>query len=384
MPSGTAIVIGTGVAGASTGFALARRGVRVTFIESGFEAPATAAGAGIIQPWSSAVDGEYYSYYAAGADFYEELIARLAEIGVNDIGYRRSGALVVNREAELLDEVEERVKSRVGDARLAGEVSRVSNSRAKELFPPLGDGFEGLYISGGARVDGRVLRRGLLAAVESLGGRILKGTAAIDATPDGRWAVTVDGQRVEAENVVLATGAWTNRILEPLGKHVDIEPQRGQITHLRVGSADTRFWPSVHPMSGHYMLSFDDSRVVVGATREPGTGFDPRVTAAGQLEVLKNALAIAPGLADATLIETRVGLRPMPDGKLPIVGEMGDLKGLYLNAGFGAGGLTMGPIVGDRLAAIITGESPAPKEGMLSIVKTPGSTRDAAVVPQAT
>lgn len=369
MSSSTAIVIGTGVAGASTGFALARRGVDVALVESGFEAPATAAGAGIIQPWSSAVDGEYYNYYAAGADFYEQLIARLAEVGVEDIGYRQSGALVVNREAAMLDEVEERVMSRVGDAHLAGEVSRVSNSRAKELFPPLADGFEGIYISGGARVDGRVLRRGLLAAAEALGGRTLEGTAAIDATSDGRWAVTVDGLRVEADSVVLATGAWTNHILEPLGKHVAIEPQRGQITHLRVGTADTRFWPSVHPMAGHYMVSFDDSRVVVGATREPGTGFDPRVTAAGQLEVLENALAVAPGLADATLVETRVGLRPMADGKLPLVGEVRGLSGLYLNAGFGAGGLTMGPLVGDRLAAIITGESEAPKEGMLSAVE---------------
>jgi D-amino-acid dehydrogenase len=369
MSSSSAIVIGTGVAGASTGFALARRGVEVTFVESGFEAPATAAGAGIIQPWSSAVDGEYYDYYAKGADFYEELIARLAEVGVDDIGYRQSGALVVNRESGILDEVEERVRSRIGDARLAGEVSRVTGSRAKELFPPLADGYEGIHISGGARVDGRVLRRGLLAATGALGGDVLEGTATIEAARDGRCAVTVDGRRVEADSVVLATGAWTNRILEPLDKRVDIEPQRGQITHLRVGTADTRFWPSVHPMSGHYMLSFDDSRVVIGATRESGTGFDPRVTAAGQLEVLENALAIAPGLADATLIETRVGLRPMPEGKLPLVGAVDGFEGLYLNAGFGAGGLTMGPLVGDRLAAIITGESAAPEQGMLSTVR---------------
>ncbi|WP_144794835.1 FAD-binding oxidoreductase [Microbacterium paludicola] len=368
MSISTAIVIGTGVAGASTAFALARRGIEVTLVESGFEAPATAAGAGIIQPWSSAVDGEYYSHYAAGADFFEELIARLAEVGVDDIGYRRSGALVVNRESAKLDEVEERVQSRIGEARLAGEVSRISNDRAKEFFPPLADGFEAIHISGGARVDGRVLRRGLLAAVESLGGRMVEGMAAIDAAFDGGWAVTVDGRRLEADKVVLATGAWTNRLLEPLGKHVGIEPQRGQITHLRVGTADTRFWPSVHPMSGHYMLSFDDSRVVVGATRESGAGFDPRVTAAGQLEVLENALAIAPGLADATLIETRVGLRPMPEGQMPLVGALEGFAGLYLNAGFGAGGLTMGPLVGDRLAAIITGESEAPEKGMLSTI----------------
>ncbi|QMU97292.1 FAD-dependent oxidoreductase [Microbacterium esteraromaticum] len=367
--SPTAIVIGTGVAGASTGFALARRGVDVTMIESGFEAPATAAGAGIIQPWSSAVEGGYYRYYAAGADFYDELIPRLAEVGIDDIGYRQSGALVVNREASLLDEVEERVHSRIGAARLAGEVSRVSEARAKELFPPLGDGFEGIHISGGARVDGRVLRRGLLDAIERLGGRVVEGTATLEPTADGLWAAVVDGRQIVADSIVLAAGAWTNRLLEPLGKRVAIEPQRGQITHLHVGSVDTRFWPSVHPMSGHYMLAFDDSRVVVGATREPGTGFDPRVTAAGQREVLENALAVAPGLADATLIETRVGLRPMPEGTLPVVGAIDTMPGVYLNAGFGAGGLTMGPIVGDQLAAIMLGQADAPSEGILAPVR---------------
>ena len=38
--------------------------------------------------------------------------------------------------------------------------------------------------------------------------------------------------------------------------------------------------------SGHYLLAFDDSRVVAGATRETGAGFDVRVTPGGLHEVL--------------------------------------------------------------------------------------------------
>jgi len=124
----------------------------------------------------------------------------------------------------------------------------------------------------------------------------------------------------------------------------------------------------VHPVSSHYMVAFDDSRVAVGATRETGSGFDPRVTAEGQRQVLENALSVAPGLADATLIETRVGLRPLPDGELPTVGALGGVDGVYVNAGFGAAGLTMGPLVGDRLAAIVAGEA-APEAGFLSTVR---------------
>ena len=106
----------------------------------------------------------------------------------------------------------------------------------------------------------------------------------------------------------------------------------------------------------HYLLAFGGGRVVAGATREAESGFDYRVTAAGQREVLDNALAVAPGLADATLAETRVGFRPgTPDG-LPILGP--DPPGPVVSTGFGAGGLTNAPFAGKLVAAVALGEDP--------------------------
>jgi D-amino-acid dehydrogenase len=339
------VVIGDGVAGAATAFALARRGAAVTIVDAGLAGRATDAGAGIVQPWSTSASGDFYELYAAGADFFPELIARLAQAGVHDIGYRRSGALVINRDAAVIDEVEARVRLRVAASRTAGEVRRVDAAEARELFPPLADGLPGLHIAGGARVDGRALRTGLLDAAAALGATHLDATAALDADR----VVTVDGETVAADAVVVAAGAWTDQVLLPLGVRVPVEPQRGQLVHLRV-DADTREWPSVHPVAPHYLVSFDAGRIVVGATRETGSGFDARVTAAGTRQVLDDALSVAPGLADATVIETRVGLRPLPDGDLPTAGPVDDRPGLFVNTGFGAGGLTMGPLIGDLLA----------------------------------
>ena len=93
-----------------------------------------------------------------------------------------------------------------------------------------------------------------------------------------------------------------------------------------------------------------------GATREAGLGFDYRVTAAGQREVLDHALTVAPGLADATLAETRVGFRPgTPDG-LPLLGLL--RPGLAVATGFGAGGLTNGPFAGKLIAALVLDGDP--------------------------
>lgn len=62
------------------------------------------------------------------------------------------------------------------------------------------------------------------------------------------------------------------KVLEPLGLDISVEPQRGQIVHLQVPDQDTSEWPVIIPQSSHYLVSFDESRVVAGATRETGSG----------------------------------------------------------------------------------------------------------------
>jgi D-amino-acid dehydrogenase len=99
-------------------------------------------------------------------------------------------------------------------------------------------------------------------------------------------------------------------------------------------------------LTNYYVLGFPDSRIVLGATREPGSGFDFRVTAGGVAEVLQEGLRIAPGLKDATLAEVRVGFRPMSRDGLPLLGQPGSTTGLILATGLGRYGLTLGPFVG--------------------------------------
>ena len=349
------VVVGGGVAGAAAGYALARRGVSVTLVDAGHEGQATAAGAGIVEPWSTARDGPFYDLYSVSAERYPTLSEELAELGIGDIGYRRCGALVVNADAAVLDEVESRVRERALTAPLVGELTRVESAGARALFPPLAPDLTGLHIAGGARVDGRLLRDGLQEALRRLGGTVLAGHAAF---ANDSVVLSVDGARLDADAIVLAGGAWTNDVLAPLGLHVPVEPQRGQISHLRLDGVDTTRWPSLSPVSDHYMVAFDD-RVVVGATRETGSGFVPRITAAGQRHVLDNALRLAPGLRDATLIETRVGLRPLASDGLPVIGRFDGHHSLVLVTGFGPSGLTIAPYVGDQVANLVLGESPS-------------------------
>jgi D-amino-acid dehydrogenase len=352
------VVVGGGIAGACVAFGLVRRGEAVTVVDDARDGRATAAGAGIIQPWGSAATGAYYELYARGAGHYETFVGQLATVGITDIGYRRSGSLVVSADPGDIDVVAARLQARRADAPEMGDVERLDAAGLRRRFPPLRDGLHGLWVPGGARVDGRLLTAGVLAAAERLGAVVVRGAVALHPGGD-RVGVSVDGRPLSSERVVVAGGAWSAALLAPFGRTVDVEPQRGQITHLHLDGADTSGWPTVVPVGDHYLVPFDGGRIVAGATRETGSGFDVRVTAAGQRQVLDEALALAPGLATATVVETRVGLRPLATSGTPSVGAVPGLDDVFVATGYGAAGLTMAPALGDALAElIVTGAAP--------------------------
>ena len=352
-------VIGGGIAGVTTAYELARRGAAVTLVDDAAVGQATAASAGIIAPWVSSSDGDFYEAYSAGGNYYPEFLAGLQELGIPELGYRRSGALMVSREAAELDAVEDRIARRVAESgRVGGTLERVDSTQVNKLFPALSSELTGLYVSGGGRVDGRVLRNATLTAAVIHGTEHRRDSVlAIESLRGKGWKVTTTQGTTDVDGVVVAAGARTPELLLPLNVNCAVSPQRGQITHLHLRGVNTSPWPTVHPFTANYMTPFDDGRIAVGATRESDSGYDPRITAAGQLQVLQDALRLAPGLDGASLAETRVGIRPMGDNGLPITGEVPGKPGLWTMTGYGAGGLTLGPLLGDAAARSILGQS---------------------------
>jgi len=350
------VVIGAGVLGASTAYSLVREGASVVLVDRADEGRATAAGAGIVSPWGSRIeDPSVYALLAGGARYYPELVAALAEDGEHDVGYRRVGALIAPDDPAELDAAERRVRAREREAPEMGAVSRLSPAEAKKLFPPLRDDLAALHVAGGARVNGRLLAAGLCRAAARRGARIIEGTAELILRGGRAAGVSVAGEAIEADCVVVAAGAWAPALLAPAGIRLSVVPQRGQILHLRHSGFDTRLWPTLQPLSSYYLLAFDDSRVVIGATREHGVGFDYRLTAGGVAEVLAAGFATAPGLRDWTLHEMRIGFRPMATDERPMLGPVSGVESLLIGNGMGPSGLTMGPFSGSLLAAAALG-----------------------------
>jgi glycine/D-amino acid oxidase-like deaminating enzyme len=353
------LVVGAGILGSSAAYHLAREGCEVTLIDRADEGRATAAGAGIVCPWGSLIeDAASYALLAGGARYYHELVALLAEDGEHDFGYARVGGLYVPSETGELDQLERRARTRARAAPEAGSIERLSPQQARALFPPVRCDQPAVFITGGARVDGRRLAAALQRAAVKRHARFLTGSAELIPERRRLASVRVGGELLEADRVVVATGAWAPGLLEAVGVGLRLAPQRGQIVHLRQSGTDTARWPVLLPLSSYYLLAFEDSRVVIGATRETNSGFDYRLTAAGVAEVLNAGLAVAPGLAAWTLSEIRIGFRPLAEDSRPKLGPAPGIDNLFVANGLGPSGLTMGPYAGALLADAVLGKTP--------------------------
>ncbi len=367
------IVIGGGIVGASAAYRLARSGARVTLVDRADTGQATAAGAGIISPGTSYnPPAAFFPLAFRAVAYYDTLLAALAEDGETETetGFETVGLLhVATTEAEatalpvLLRLIEERCAS--GAPRI-GMVQMLSGDEARMLFPALGACLGAIYTSDAARVDGRLLRDAMRRGAARHGARIVAGSAEAIREAGGGVELTVNGETLTAGAAILAGGAWSGALAETLGEGVRLPvfPQRGQILHLRLPGRETARWPIVVGFHSHYLLTFPQDRVVAGATRESDSGFDPRMTAGGVREALDEALRVAPGLADATLQEVRIGLRPAsPDG-LPLLGRIPGSERLYVATGHGASGLQLGPYSGALVADLALGQSSAPDLGV--------------------
>jgi D-amino-acid dehydrogenase len=359
------VVVGGGLVGAASAFELASDGRSVLLVDREDVGRASDAGAGIISPETiTHRPRSFLELVDAAGRHLDELVGRLAEVGAPDPSFTRCGSMVV---ATLPGEDEWFAAERAEAMdRHPGVLEDLDPSAATELFPALGEVRAALFNRRAARVDGRALTGSLRAAARAAGATIRSGSATGLDLDGGRVrAVVIDGEPISCGAVVLTGGAWTPELAAGLGLATGVTPLRGQIVHLRLEGTDTASWPIVEPVLGFYAAPWPGGRIAVGGTMED-VGFDPRVTADGLHQLLREALRTAPGLAGATYLETRVGLRPMSADEHPTIGEVPGVLGVLVAAGHGTNGLLLGPLTGRIVAELVDGASPAVDVGACS------------------
>ena len=165
-------------------------------------------------------------------------------------------------------------------------------------------------------------------------------------------AVETDQGRLLADRYLIATGAWTDGLLEPLGLRPGVRPIRGQISLLNTGTAQR--WPLL--LHGkRYLVPRGDGRVLVGSTEEDA-GFEAHTTAAAIAGLLDFAATLVPELGQAAVERCWAGLRPgSPDGK-PFLGAVPGIDNLFIAAGHFRAGIQLSPATALVMKEVLLGE----------------------------
>ncbi len=348
------VVVGGGLVGVALAYELVSKGAEVVLLDRHDPGRATDAGAGILSPETNQdPDPGAFIVGRAAARHYESLVGRLADDGITDTGYARTGSLLIAErpgDDEMMDAAVNLIRNR------APATEEVDADEARRHFPVLGAVRRALFNDAGRRVDGRTLAAALLAAAERRGLRFEH--ASVTSVDADRRTGAVHGVRTEngaigAATVALAGGAWTPELADAFGVSLPVRPLKGQIVHLKLPATDSSTWSIVQPVLGFYLVPWPDGRVACGGTMEAEAGFDHRVTADGVLQLLRECLRTAPGLAQAEVLEVRVGSRPSSVDGLPLAGTVPGWSNAFVATGHGAEGLLLGPLTGRLMATTV-------------------------------
>lgn len=345
------LILGGGVIGLSTAWFLAEAGVRVAVVDRhDFGRQASWAGAGIISPGRlEHARTPLDQLRAHSAALYPSLSRQLLEQTGIDNGYAVCGGLELITSAGE-DSSEEWRSEGIAFQELAGDELR-------RHYPYLGPRLDRAYfLPEMAQVRNPRHLQALQAVCTARGVSLHPHCPARRLVSDGSRidAVETEQGRLHAGRYLIATGAWTDSLLEPLGFRPGIRPVRGQIALLNTGTAE-RLPLLLH--GKRYLVPRGDGRVLAGATEEDA-GFEARTTAAAIAGLLAFAAALMPQLAQAAVERCWAGLRPgSPDGK-PFLGPVPGMDNLFIAAGHFRAGIQLSPATALVMKEVLLGEKP--------------------------
>ncbi|PIC81289.1 FAD-dependent oxidoreductase [Sporosarcina sp. P18a] len=350
------LIIGGGIVGASAAYHLSDQQAEVVLIDRQEPGQATKAAAGIICPWASQRRNKaWYALASAGAAYYPEFIRSLEKHGEVETGYKKVGALAIHTELDRLEKKVELLNIRKEQSPEIGEVELLDTIQLASYFPILSEEYSAVRISGAAKVEGDQLLKAMERVAVQRGVQSIKGSASPYIKEGKVCGVMVEGQIIEGDQIIVASGAWASEFTEPLGKKLQVTGQKAQILHLQSNHVASGEWPVIMPPGTQYLVPFRDGRFVAGATHEDTDDFNIQPTTGGILQVLSNALPIAPLLSEAVLAEVRVGIRPHTPNFMPVIGQLPDHPQVWMANGLGSSGLTVGPLLGKLLSQLVLG-----------------------------
>lgn len=349
------LVVGGGIMGLWAALAAARKGMSVRLVErQRIGAGASGGLLGALMPhmpdrWNAKKQFQFDALVSLEGE-----IARLeTETGLSP-GYRRSGRLMPLAKPHLRDialghEADAKRHWQAGDRQFYWHV----RDEGPDGWPGTDVTANGLVFDTlAARVSPRRMLTVLRAALFELPNVQLdegNGVRAID--PAHGRADLGDGGRISFGQCIIAAGVGSFPLIDAVSgplKAASGTAVKGQAALLK---AEVDPALPVIFTDGVYIIAHDDGHVAIGSTSE--NSFDDPLSTDEQLDdLVRRAVALAPVLREADVVERWAGLRPKSAGREPIVGRHPDHPNIHILTG----GFKVSFGIAHRLARFVVDE----------------------------
>ncbi len=351
-------VIGGGLIGLSTAWALSRCGVSVTVFESGrMGRGASWAAGGMLAAHveDEACDPAFLTLARASQDLWPGFAAALTEATGLPLEVDQAGTLVAAFDPVTADRWRDLCRS----DRLRSDLHWLSPREARGREPGLArDCLGAAFSPRDHQIDPRAAVSALIKACQASGVTLAEDrpVLAIDARGGRVTGVITPEGRIGCDAAVLAAGAWSGRIEgQGPGAAMPVRPIKGQMACL--------VWDQPAPPPRHviwgpglYAIPRADGRLVLGASVED-VGFDPRLTAGAVGRLLQAVARTLPGAEACALQEMWAGYRPAAPDRRPVIGP-GALDGLTIATGHHRNGILLAPVTAEIVRDLVLGAVP--------------------------
>ena len=344
-------VIGGGIIGLLAARELIQAGHNVQLLDkSAIGKESSWAGGGILSPlypWRYSEDVNNLALWSQSQ--YPSLCQQLDESSGIDPQWRQTGLLILSEQQADI----EPWRAQFGpESQWLDEPAEIHS-----LEPRLATGqAPGLWMPHIAQVRNPRLLAAIRADLEANGCEFRQNTEVTGLRIEAGQLLgikTKDGM-INAQQAIIAAGAWSGGLLALCGISLPVRPVRGQMILFKT---EPGWLQHMVLKDQRYVIPRADGRILMGSTLEE-VGFDKSTTESARQELYESAIGLIPGLADAPIETQWAGLRPGSVDGTPTISEVAGVRGLVVCSGHFRNGFVLGPGSARLAVDLLLGREP--------------------------
>ena len=344
-------VVGAGIIGLTSAYALSREGHDVVVFDPAPARGATYAAAGMLAPSAEIAPGEERNYELQrdAVDRWRILAQQLVEDGAGHVALHDVGTLLTGWDASdrRLVQQSAEVLRQFGVA-----TPLVTRDERPDAFTGLSDRITaGIWLAGDAWLDPDEAVATLTTALVNAGVSIVREAVEETVQNGPRRRVTTATGSDEFDAVIFATGAAPT--VSGLKPQESVRPIRGVTVRLqgldRLGQPMVRSFVRGRPF---YLVGRHDGYCVVGASAEEKA--TASIETGEFYRLLRDALDVVPALETASWLETRLGHRPVAPSGEPFF-ESNIAERWAWSSGHYRHGVTLAPLAATWAVSFVQG-----------------------------